>query len=144
VLKNSVAINVGRLLEIRLEAGFRTISDVEEVFHALDVLFTKAPHGRRLVSIADWRDCQVMDEQSAKRFALGMERNNPRVERSAALIASGSSIVALQFGRLVRETNFKDRRLFVQPDPLLAWLDEVLEPDERTRLRAFLGVADEH
>jgi hypothetical protein len=49
----------------------------------------------------------------------------------------------LQFLRVIREADLPDRKLFFDEQSLVSWLDEVLSPGERERLRVFLseGVA---
>jgi hypothetical protein len=68
-----------------------------------------------------------------------IRRTNSRVLRSAALGSPESPSAMLQFLRLVRESDNPDRRMFDDPALMVAWLDEVLDAQERARLRAFLA-----
>jgi hypothetical protein len=135
---NTVAICVGRLLEVRVDAGYRDEADVDEVFRAIGAEIRAHPR-QALVAIADWRRCPVLAEPAADRLVQQMAGNNPRVERSAALVCPHASTAVLQFTRLIRETSFDHRRVFTSAPPLVAWLSEVLTPAEQERLRAFVA-----
>lgn len=136
---NTVAIIQGRLLEIRADAGYRSLQDVEQVTRAIQRESTKVPLNVRGVTVVDWRRCPVMSDEAAARLLEHMRSSNARVERSAALASQKSSIAVLQFLRLVRESANPDRRLFYEPEPLIEWLAEVLAPEELKRLREFLA-----
>jgi hypothetical protein len=137
-MENAAAVCVGRLVEIRVGAGYRSASEVDALFQAIAIAIRGAPH-KRFVAVADWRSCPIMSDDAASRALEGMTRNNPLVERSAALASRRSPSAVLQFMRLVRESNNEHRRLFHDPGALVAWLGEVLTPEEVERLRAFLG-----
>jgi hypothetical protein len=136
---NTVAIVQGRLLEIRTDAGYRSLQDVEQVTRAIQRESMKVPLNVRVVTVVDWRCCPVMSDDASARLLEHMRTSNPRVERSAALTSQKSSIAVLQFLRLVRESSHPDRRLFFEPEPLVQWLGEVLTPEELKRLREFLA-----
>jgi hypothetical protein len=127
------------LLEIRADAGYRSLQDVEQVTRAIQRESMKVPLNVRSVTIVDWRRCPVMSDDASARLLEHMRSSNPRVERSAALASQKSSIAVLQFLRLVRESAHPDRRLFFEPEPLIEWLAEVLTPEELKRLREFLA-----
>jgi hypothetical protein len=135
---NTIAIVVGRLLEIRVQAGYRSRLDVEVVTRAIRGEIKRLPPSARVVTVVDWRRCPVMHEEAAERLLEHLRSSNPRLERSAALASQKSSIAVLQFLRLVREANNPERRLFYEPEPLTEWLTQVLTPPEATRLRVFL------
>ena len=137
---NTVALVQGRLLEIRADAGYRNAHDAEQVTRAIQRESAKVPLNVRSVIVVDWRRCPVMNDEASARLTEHMRGNNPRVERSAALASQKSSIAVLQFLRMVRESAHPDRRLFFEPEPLIAWLAEVLTPEELKRLREFLAL----
>lgn len=139
VLVNTVAIVQGRLLEIRADAGYRSLHDVEQVTRAIQRESMKVPLNVRSVTVVDWRRCPVMSDDASARLLEHMRNSNSRVERSAALASQKSSIAVLQFLRLVRESAHPDRRLFYEPEPLIEWLAEVLTAEELKRLREFLA-----
>jgi hypothetical protein len=136
---NTAAIVVGRLLEIRLEAGYRSPQDVELVARAIQRELVRVPLAVRVVTVVDWRRCPLMQEEAAKRLIENLRTSNPRLERSAALASQKSPISVLQFLRVVREGNNAERRLFYEPEPLIEWLAQVLTLEELTRLREFLA-----
>jgi hypothetical protein len=139
VSANTAAVVVGRLLEIRVEAGYRDIRDVDALFRDIGREMAKLPTGTRAVFVTDWRKCRLMNSEAADRVLGRIRVNNQRVERSAALAPQSSPLTMLQFMRLVRESENPQRRLFQDPETLIAWLDEVLIPSERARLREFLN-----
>jgi hypothetical protein len=59
------------------------------------------------------------------------------------LLGSGSALMTLQLSRFVKETTTDDRRrVFTHMQPLLSFLDEVLNRAERLRVRQFLAELD--
>lgn len=136
---NTVAIREGRLVEVRIGVGYRNEAEVDTMFEAIAAEVRKRPPGSGpLVTVADWRRCALLDERAADRLVKKIASNNPLLTRSAALLPTNSPVAALQFRRMLRETNFEDRRAFTDPAALISWLSEVLTPREQERLRAFL------
>lgn len=136
---NSAAIRVGRLLEIRAEAGYRSPAEVDALFDMVAREIAKAAPARQIVTVVDWRRCPVMEAKAAERMLQRIVAANPRTERSAALATSKAPVAILQFMRLIRESRLPDRRMFLNAPELIAWVDEVLEPPEQQRLREFLA-----
>jgi hypothetical protein len=130
---------MGRLLDIRVDAGFRTISDVDSLFEKVvrcfDSKFSAPDKG---VTVADWRHCSILSGEAAEKLLVRMTRDNPRVMRSAALASRQSASAVMQFTRLIRESDSEVRRLFFEPEPLVRWFSEVLTVTEVARLRVFL------
>src|ERR1700712_4553810 len=85
-LRNTCELHVGRLLEIRVEAGYRDASDVNAIFAEIATQSSRMPQGQRLVIVTDWRSCTVMAAGAAEHLAAGIRGTNPRVERSGALL----------------------------------------------------------
>jgi hypothetical protein len=135
---NTCERHVGRLLEIRIEAGCQNTADVTAIFAAIQQETAQLSDAQSLVAVSDWRKCTVMAEDAASHVIAGMRRANPRIERIGALLPS-SSIAMLQFVRMVREGNSSRRKGFKDPEALIAWLSEVLTAEEASRLRAFVG-----
>src|SRR3954467_12514890 len=94
---NTVAIVQGRLLEIRADAGYRSVPDAEQVIRAIQRESVKVSLPARIVIVVDWRRCPVMSDDASARWIDQMRGNNARVERSAALASQKSSIAVLQF-----------------------------------------------
>ena len=136
---NTAAIAVGRLLEVRASAGYRTASDVDTLFDKIDEEVAKLPPRTAIVTVVDWRTCPIMNPDASERILQRITAMNGRTERSAALAAEDAPSAVLQFMRLIRESKLEDRRMFFKPQKLLTWLDGVLSKAERQRLRVFLG-----
>jgi hypothetical protein len=136
---NTVALHVGRLLEIRAAAGYRSVEDVDALFGDIFAVVSKLPASQRIVVVTDWRSCPVMAADAAERALTRMTKNNPRTERSGAVASRNSPTAVLQFVRLVRESRHPDRRLFYDAAALIDWLSDVLEPVEIQRLQQFLN-----
>lgn len=136
---NTAKVNVGRLLEVRVAAGFRTAADVDAHFENIDRQLAVIGPGQQHVTVADWRACPVMSPEAAQRLAHHIARTNPRTERSAALAVQTAPVTVLQFMRVIREAGLPDRKLFSDEQELIGWLGEVLTRDERQRLREFLA-----
>ena len=136
---NSAAIHVGRLLEVRADAGYKSAADVDAMFDIIDVELAKVARGRQIVTVVDWRRCPVMEAAAATRMLEHMVGLNPRTERSAALVTAKAPVTILQCMRLIRESRLADRRMFLNAPELITWIGEVLEPNEQQRLREFLA-----
>lgn len=135
---NTAKVNVGRLLEVRVAAGFRTAADVDAHFANIDRQLATIRSGQQHVTVADWRACPVMSPEAAQRLAHHIARTNARTERSAALAVQTAPVTVLQFMRVIREAGLPDRKLFSDEEELIGWLGEVLTREERQRLREFL------
>jgi hypothetical protein len=67
-----------------------------------------------------------------------MSVDTPYVIRNGILYTAGSS-TGLQMMRALKEAKSGDKRkAFDQPDPLVRWLAEVLNDDEKRRVEEFL------
>lgn len=136
---NTAKVRVGRLLEIRADAGYRTAADVDALFQAIHQQLGALPPEARHVTVVDWRRCPLMSPEAAQRIASSMSETNARTERSAALASQNAPVAVLQFLRVIREAGLPDRKLFFDEAELVTWLSEVLSPAEMQRLRAFLN-----
>src|SRR5262245_59899891 len=109
---NTCEMPVGRLLEIRVDGGFRSVDDVRGMVDLIGAHLGRLPPTRNVVVAADWRNCPIMSPAASEHAVGMMTRNNPRVERSAALVSDSSPTAVLQFVRLVRNTGHPLRRIF--------------------------------
>jgi hypothetical protein len=135
---NSAAIRVGRLLEIRVDGGYRTLADVDQVFDAIQREIRKL-HKAKHVAVVDWRRCPLMSPTAAGRVAQRIAQLNAHTQRSAALANHDSPVAVLQFLRVIRETGLADRKLFFEARELVDWLAGALTDAELRRLAEFLG-----
>jgi hypothetical protein len=136
---NTAAIRVGRLLEVRAEAGYRTVADVDAVFDVLEREVAKLGPVQRHVTVVDWRGCPVMSPEAVERLAQRIALTNARTERSALLAGAGAPVAVLQFLRVIRDARLPERKLFFKRQELVDWLAEVLTKEEAERLLAFLA-----
>jgi hypothetical protein len=137
--ENTCARTVGRLVEIRLDLGYRSVTDVNATMTAMDALVAGLAPYERIITAADWRDCTVMGIGTADRAVVMLARRNPQTLRSACLIRPGSPTAVMQLFRVVSESHTPARQVFTSPEPMVAWLAEVTTPPEQTRLLAFLA-----
>jgi hypothetical protein len=136
---NTARVRVGRLLEIRADAGYRTAADVDTLFDMLESELAKVqPPGERHVAVVDWRRCPVMSPEAAERIGARIAGMNARTERSAALARSDAPVAVLQFLRVIRAAGLSDRKLFFNEVELVEWLKDILTPAENQRLSEFL------
>ena len=138
MVTNTASITVGRLLEVRANAGYRTASDVDQLFDAIDREVAKLPQTQMIITVADWRHCPVIASAAVDRVLQRIVALNHRTERSVALARTDSATAVMQFVRLIREANLPDRKMFFSPEELIDWLNEVLSPSEKARLQEFL------
>lgn len=136
--RNTAAIRVGRLLEVRVDFGYRTLADVDHVFDQIDHALLRIPPSQRVVTIVDWRRCPVMAADAAQRMVERIQLNNPRTERSAVIARTNAPTAVLQFVRVIREARLPDRKMFVDEAELVTWLSEPLTALESLRLRRFI------
>lgn len=127
---------VGRLVE----SVMRSPVTVEEI-RAVDAAMFEAARALRrpIVIIADFRQTKFLLQEDAERLVGVFRHHNESIERSAILVSASSAVGVLQMERLIREAASPVRRAFRDPEEAIAWLDEVLTPPERERLRIVLA-----
>ncbi len=130
---------MGRLLEIRADAGYRTAGDVDVLFDMIKQQLETLPPDTQHVTVVDWRCCPLMSPEASQRIASRMSGTNARTERSAALASQGTAMAVMQFLRVIREAGLPNRKLFLDQAELIDWLTEVLSPSETQRLGVFLN-----
>ena len=135
---NSCEIRAGRLMEIRVAEGYRSLADVDDMRRKIGAAFEAVPAGESVVISADWRHCRLMAAEASDAVGKMMGSFNARIERSGILSAPDSPIAAMQILRVIRESQHPHRRLFYDTLEISSWLGELLTPDETFRLREFL------
>ena len=138
--ENTCRMVVGRLLEIDVAAGYRTVADVDAMIAATQASLEAVPEPRRVVTAANWSACKLFTPEVSERAVRMLLRTNPRTERSAIFHESAQPTSVLQVFRLIKEADAPFRRVFTERGAMCAWLDEVLDAEERARLRVFLNV----
>lgn len=140
VATNTCEFVVGRLLEIRVSGGYRSVRDVDDMIMMIKVRVGRLDPTVKFAIAADWRAVQIMAPATADRVRDMLQTNNPRVLRSSILTLPAHPTTNLQVVRLVTEAENANRRHFTAPAALHQWLSEVLTRDESERLRSFLDV----
>lgn len=136
---NTCSIVVGRLMEITVDAGYHAPADVDAMIGMIGARLATIAPSTNVIVAADWRGVHLMPPETAARAHAMLTRVSPRIDRSALLVNTSSSLEMLQFVRLVRESHHTGRRIFDQGAALHAWLSEVLTREESARLSSFLG-----
>jgi hypothetical protein len=126
----------GRLVESR-PLSLRTADDVGAFGRRMREVATGTTG--QLVICGDYRRIAVLTQGVADAVVAMMSSTNPRIDRSAVLLASEHATFNLQIERVVREAGNPMRRTFRAVPELEKWLGEVLGPAEKTRLRQFLA-----
>ncbi len=127
-------VNVGRLMEVR----FVSPIPPAELTAYTDLRRRAALKlGHERVVCVDFSRCDVLPPELADQ--LGAQRVGV-IEplRNAVLVPADRATLGLQIERILREAKNPVRRAFRKREELIVWLDEVLRPDERVRLRSFL------
>lgn len=137
-VRNTCSFVVGRLLEIRVAAGYHVVQDVDEMIGMMGDQVSRLPEHQKFVIAADWRRVTVMPQATAERAREMLARSNPRVIKSSILIDPSHATTGLQVVRLVKEAENANRRHFTDPAHQITWLADVLTPQELQRLRTFL------
>lgn len=137
---NTCEIVCGRLMEIRVASGYRSVADVNEMVALVAAAAKSLPNEDKFVIAADWRAVHIMAPDTAARAKEMLAGMNPRVRRSGILTLPENSMTNLQVVRLVREAENDNRRHFTAPREMHAWLAELLTPEESERLNAFLDL----
>lgn len=135
---NTCEVHVGRLLEIRVSKGYHTPEDVDAMMEAMRACVQQLSHAKH-VTVADWRACKLMSAAACERATQMFLASNPTTERAAILCSEQSPTAVWQFLRLVSTGDNPNRRLSKSVAEVVEWLGEVLTPEERARLEAFLA-----
>lgn len=136
---NSCQIRVGRLLEVDVAAGYRTVEDVTQMIVRSHAQFAMLADQRQAVVAADWRACKLFTPEVSERVLRMMVGMTPHIERAGILHLADQATSILQVVRLARECQFVNRQIFTRASQMERWLGEVLDPAERQRLHAFLA-----
>jgi hypothetical protein len=129
-------IRVGRLYEHRL--GTLSAPEDFEALRQKGVQVIQAC-ARPVVVCADYREVKFVKADLVAPFVEFLRAMSAKVERSAVLLAKDHAIFTLQMKRMVREAQATQRRTFDDARAAETWLGEVLDADERGRLKVFLS-----
>ncbi len=129
----SIDRTVGKLVEIRIASPV-SLEETVPWSEAHDALIASVdgPY----VCLVDLVDATVFPPDVVEGYVKTM-KNEARLLRTGTLL-NASPTFGLQIQRMIREANNPERRAFRDPRELYDWLKEVLERDERDRLRELL------
>lgn len=125
---------VGRLIELRVESPV-----TEEELMRFHDLLSKAckPIKGQIAICTELAGATVFLQPVAARWIEIIRQESPIVERNAVFVGEGA-VFSMQVERIIRQAGFKNRKAFLAPAALVAWLGEILTTRERTRLEQFL------
>jgi hypothetical protein len=124
---------VGALVEIRI---WSPVSVEEAAEWALDHERVINSTRGEYVCFVDLAHASVFPQKVVEAYTAVM-RDELRLRRTGVLIGS-NAVHALQIERMLREAGNPVRRAFREVPALLEWIDPVLGPVERGRLRVLL------
>ena len=133
----TVEVRAGRLIEARIEA-LRNLERAAAYTNAFAQVFQRFPEKERMFLCADHRAVAVYPQPVTDALASLFGAMNLRLQRIAVLVAPSNATLTMQLGRIVREAQNPERRLFFTTDEAEAFLGEELTKAERTRLAQFL------
>jgi len=139
-MANTCEFVVGKLLEIRVADGYRSVEDIDTMIHMIRLNMMKLGPSDKMTIVADWTAVHVMQPETAARAREMLATVNPKVARSSILTGPEHPTTNLQVVRLIREAQNADRKHFTDAKQLESWLSPVLSAPEAVRLRAFLGI----
>lgn len=134
--RTTVALSVGRLLEIRVVTPIRSADDVEEL---AEILWSQlAGCKERVVICADYRNLDLLAPDRAEEWGALMTSVSRLFERSAILLDPAKATANLQMQRIIDGVGNPTRRAFTDEKALQRYLRGILNEDERYRLASFL------
>lgn len=127
----------GRLVVAR----WTDFHDRSEASSFRDAIVAAVQKVKPAVMCADWRTANLVSPEVSEVMSSMLRGANPMLVRSAILLATEHATFNLQTERLVREAGNPNRRTFRSMSSMLAWLGEVVGPEELDAARMFLADA---
>jgi hypothetical protein len=125
---------VGRLVELRVESPV-TFEELGE-FHDTFAKVCKPLVGQVAVC-TDFTGATVFSQEVTQRWTSIIKQDAPIVQRNAVLVGEGA-VFSMQIERIIRQAGYPNRKAFLSPTDLSAWLGEILTARERARLESYL------
>jgi hypothetical protein len=79
----------------------------------------------------------VFTQQVTQRWTSIIKQDAPIVERNAVLVGEGA-VFSMQVERIIRQSGQSNRKAFLSPTDLVAWVADILTVRERARLEYYL------
>jgi hypothetical protein len=130
-----VEASSGRLVEIHVT----NLASLEEMGQFKKEVMDAVLHATKAIVVVDLRQPRIFAPEVATALEEMLKRANPKIERSAVLLARDHAIFSLQLERIIREAGNPSRRTFRDPEQLKAWLKDALSIAEQVRLDHFLS-----
>jgi hypothetical protein len=127
--------SIGKLVLIHVTsiASLEEIGSFQsEVMHCVNETAVKA------IVVVDLRTPRIFAPDVATALEEMLKRANPRIHRSAVLLAKEHAVFSLQLERIIREARNPARRTFRNSEELSQWLHDHLNAREADQLEAFL------
>src|SRR3954469_4371362 len=64
MIANTCEARVGRLLEVRVDAGYQSVRDVDKMIVMMQAHFGRLPAGEKCIIAADWRNVTMMSPET--------------------------------------------------------------------------------
>jgi hypothetical protein len=125
---------VGRLVELRVESPV-TYEELLQ-FHSTLAKVTKSIPGQ-IAMCTDLVGATVFTQEVTQRWTSIIKQDAPIVQRNAVLAGEGA-VFSMQVERIIRMAGHQNRKAFIVPADLMAWLGEILTVRERGRLETYL------
>ncbi len=127
--------SIGKLVLIHVTS----LSSIEEVgsFQSEVMHFVNDAPGKAII-VVDLRTPRVFAPEVAAALEEMLKRANPRIQRSAVLLAKEHAVFSLQLERIIREARNPARRTFRNTEDAAEWLRECLNGREAEQLEVFL------
>jgi hypothetical protein len=120
-------------------ARWHNMNDVADAVAFRSAIQAAVTATQPAVICADWRAALVVSPDVAEVVSTMLRGANALLQRSAILLTHEHATFNLQTERLVREAGNPNRRTFRDAASLVAWLSEVLSPEENRAAEAFLA-----
>jgi hypothetical protein len=124
-----------RIVAIRI-VSCDTVDEARSIAKDISAALTSNPG--LSVATADFRSAGIFPPEVPPVLLALLKADNPKIERSAHILASGNAVFMMQIERLVREAANPARRTFREPLEAIAYLGEVISAEEAQWVRTWL------
>jgi hypothetical protein len=132
----TVERRIGRLVEVRVQS-IRTPVDAD--LFTREVTASVSRTSTRSILCADHRSVPIYPPFVVSKLIVLFATINSHLDRAGLLIAPSNATFAMQMDRILREAQNPHRRMFYDPDQMVAWLSEILTDAEASRMRTFVA-----
>lgn len=135
----TIEARVGRLVEIRMRSPIKP-EELMNFFKEVATILGKADG--TVVVCTDLRAARVFSQEITTKLLELMQKENPKIQRNGFLV-SDDAVFSIQIERMIKKAGSGGtRRAMRDPEQLIKWLSEELEPSEVKRVRQFIVEGD--